>query len=274
MPLEPRPMDAKHIYQKYLKDEFERRKQRNSSCSLRAYARDLEIPSSKLSQYFSGDCGISAKKASEIARKLHLGPLEEELFVCSAEASHARDALSRDLAQTKLKKLLENVFSNVNMEKFNLIRDWYHLAILELTEVDDFQSNLEWIAGALGVDVTKVTEAVQRLERLELLDSSNERWVQTLKDFETPQDISSRAIRDYHRQMMGVVESRIEEVPIEKRELGSMVFAVDKELVPEFKQLIRRFQKEAATLSGRSLNKDSVYALNLQFMPIFEGEKP
>lgn len=267
-------MEAKQIYQKYLKDEFERRKQRNSSYSLRAYARDLELPSSKLSQYLTGDCGISGKKAGEIARRLRLSPIEVELFVCSAEASHARDGLSRERAQEKLKKLLDNVFSQVNMEKFNLIRDWYHLAILELTEVRGFESNLEWIAKALGVEVAQVTEAVQRLERLELLDSSNERWVQTQKDFETPQDISSRAIRDYHRQMMGVVESRLEEVPVEKRELGSMVFAVDKDLVPEFKQLIRRFQKEAAALSGRSQSKDSVYALNLQFMPIFEGEKP
>ena len=65
-------MEAKQIYQKYLKDEFERRKQRNSSYSLRAYARDLELPSSKLSQYLTGDCGISGKKAGEIARKLVL----------------------------------------------------------------------------------------------------------------------------------------------------------------------------------------------------------
>jgi len=265
-------MEAKQIYQKYLKDEFERRKQRNPSYSLRAYARDLALPSSKLSQYISGDCGISGKKAAAIAKNLHLSPLEIELFVCSAEACHARDALTRDLAQAKLKTLLEDAFSTVNMEKFNLIRDWYHLAILELTEVESFQSDLKWIAKALGVEITQVTEAVQRLERLELLDSTSERWVQTQKDFETPRDISSRAIRDYHRQMMNVVENRIEEVSTEKRELGSVVFAVDQNLVPEFKQLIRRFQKDAAALAGRSQNKDSVYALNLQFMPIFEGE--
>lgn len=261
-----------HIYQKYLKDEFERRKQRNTSYSLRAYARDLAVPSSKLSQYISGNCGISGKKAAQMASKLRLSPLEIELFSCSAEAAHARDTLSRNLAQEKLKTLLANTFSKLNMEKFNLIRDWYHMAILELTEVEGFQSNQKWIANALGIDVGLVTEAVKRLERLELLDSSRTRWVQTQKDLETPRDIGSRAIRDYHRQMMNVVGQRFEDVPIEKRELGSVVFAINQELVPEFKQLIRNFQKEAANLADRSLHKDSVYALNLQFMPIFEGE--
>jgi len=266
-------MEAKHIYQNYLKDEFERRKSRNSSYSLRAYARDLGLPSSKLSQYLTGDCGISGKKAAQIASKLRLSPVEIELFVCAAEAGHSRDAFSREIAQAKLETLLSSVFSQVNMEKFNLIRDWHHLAILELTELADFQSNLAWIAQALGISESEVQEAVQRLERLELLDSSKERWIQTQKDFETPPDTSSRAIREYHRQMMGVVETRFENVPLEKRELGSVVFAVDQELVPEFKQLIRRFQKEAAAIAERSQTKDSLYALNFQFMPIYDGVK-
>lgn len=267
-------MKAKLIYQGYLKDEFERRKSRNSSYSLRAYARDLELPSSKLSQYMSGDCGISGTKAGQIASKLRLSPIEIELFVCAAEAEHARDAFSRELAQQKLETLLSSVFSQVNMEKFSIIRDWHHLAILELTELANFQSDREWIAKALGISPEEVHEAVQRLERLELLDSSQERWVQTAKDFETPADTSSRAIREYHRQMLRVVETRFENVPIEKRELGSVMFAVDQELVPEFKQLLRRFQKEAAAIAERSQNKDSLYALNFQLMPIYEGDKP
>lgn len=266
-------MNSQHIYQKYLKDEFERRRQRNLSYSLRAYARDLAVPSSKLSQYISGSCGLSGEKATQIAAKLRLSPLEIELFACSAEAAHARNPLSRAFAQEKLKTLLENTFSQVNMEKFNLIRDWYHLAILELTEVEGFQSDIKWIARALGIEISHVTEAVKRLERLDLLDSSQTQWQQTQKNFETPRDISSRAIRDYHRQMLNVMGERIEDVPHEKRELGSVVFAVDKELVPEFKQLIRHFQKEVSNLAERSSKKDSVYALNLQFMPIFQGEK-
>jgi len=261
------------MYQKYLIEEFQNRRQRNSSYSLRAYARDLAIPSSKLSQYINGFCGISGRKATQLATKLRLSPLEVELFVCSAEAEHARDALSRNRAQEKLKSLLENTFSSINMEKFNMIRDWYHMAILELTEVSSFQSNLKWIAKALGIDVSLVNEAVHRLERLELLDSGGARWKQTQRDFETPGDISSRAIRDYHRQMLDVINDRIEDTSIDKRELGSVVFAVDQELVPEFKKMIRQFQKSAAALAERSQKKNSVYTLNLQFMPLFEGEK-
>jgi uncharacterized protein (TIGR02147 family) len=267
-------MPTKHIYQNYLRDEYERRKSRNATYSLRAYARDLGVPSSKLSQYLSGDCGVSGKKAAQIAAKLRLSPVEVDLFVSSAEAAHARDAFSRDMAQEKLQTLLASVFSQVNMEKFNLIRDWHHLAILELTEVAGFESNRAWIAKALGISEELVGEAVERLERLELLDDKGERWFQTQKDFETPPDTSSRAIREYHRQMMNVVESRIETVPLEKRELGSVVFAVDQELIPEFKQLLRRFQKEAAAIAERSPHKDSLYALNFQLMPIFEGKKP
>lgn len=266
-------METRAIYQKFLKDELDRRKRRNGSYSLRAYARDIGVPSSKLSQYINGECGLSAEKAEYIAGKLRLSPAEVELFSCSAEASHARDAVSRDLAKERLQELLSRVFNNVNMEKFSLIRDWYHFAILELTEVSGFQSSVQWIAQVLGIPENQVQEAVERLDLLGLLDVSGERWVQTQKDFETPPDFKSRAIREYHRQMLNVVESRFEDIPLELRELGSVVFALDKDLVPEFKDLLRRFQKEAAALAERSSQKDSVYVLNYQLLPVYSGEK-
>lgn len=265
-------MNPKLLYQNYLKEELKRRKAKNSSYSLRAYARDLGIPSAKLSQYLAGTCGISGKKAAVLAAKLRLSSLEVELFVCAAEAAHSRDVLSKKLAKEKLEHLLAGTFSQLNVEKFKLIQDWYHLAILELMELKGFQSDNAWIAKTLGISTEQAKSAVQRLERVQLLDRSQQPWQATHKDLETPPETSSRAIREYHRQMMGVVESRFEAVPMEKRELGSVVVAMDQELVPEFKQLLRRFQKEAAALAERSQHKNSLYALNFQFMPLYEGE--
>lgn len=47
---------------------------------------------------------------------------------------------------------------------------------------------------------------------------------------------------------------------------------MNQDLVSEFKQLVRRFQKEAATLAERNPSKNSLYVLNLQFMPLYKGE--
>lgn len=266
-------MDPKLIYQRYLREEFERRRRRTASYSLRAFARDLAVPAPKLSQYLNGTCGLSAKRATELAQKIRLGALEKELFVCSVEASHARDSLTRDRNLERLSLLLSNTFSELNLEKFQLIRDWYHLAILELTTMKGFRSDVAWIARALSVPEDKVREALKRLVHLGLLDQSQENWAQTEKDLETPNDISSSAIRDYHQQMLELAEVKLEQVPVEKREFGSMIFSVNDELVPELKQVIRSFQKEIAALIEKNSNKNCLYTLNLQLLPIFE-EKP
>lgn len=265
-------MKHNQFYRKFLKDEYERRKSANAAYSLRAFARDLQIPSSKLSQYLKGDCGISVKKAAHLAKHLRLSAVEVELFICSAEAAHSRDPFSRERAAERLQGLLSSTFSEINMEKFNIIRDWYHLAILELTEIEQFESSIDWLANALGIPKSQVNAAVERLERLGLLVCGPGKWTQTLKDFETPSDFSSRAIRDFHHQMIGLADSRFEDIPLAKREIGSVLFGIDQELVPELKKLIRQFQKEAAGLAERSQKKNSLYALNLQFLPLFEGK--
>lgn len=265
-------MNARKIYQRYLRDAYESRKARNLNYSLRAFARDLGVASPKLSQYLNGECGISAQRAAALAEKLRLSNAETELFICSAEAAHSRHPASRAKAAKRLKELQADTFSRINMEKFHLIRDWYHLAILELTELKSFQSDVAWIARAIGIEESRVKEAVDRLERLGLLNTSTSRWTQLEADFETPPEFSSRAIREYHKQMLGLVEKRFETVPLEKRELGSVVFAVDETLVPELKKLVRKFQRNVAMLVEKSPTRDALYALNTQLMPLMTGE--
>lgn len=264
-------MKARRIYQKYLRDAYQLRKGRNPNYSLRAFARDLGVASPKLSQYLNGECGISAQRAAEMAKNLRLSDAESELFVCSAEAAHSRHPASRAQASKRLKELLTDTFSQINMEKFHIIRDWYHLAILELTELNSFQSNVAWIGRAIGIDESRVKEAVDRLERLGLLNTNTVRWTQSQADFETPPEFSSHAIREYHKQMLDLVEKRFESVPLEKRELGSVVFAVDEKLVPDLKKLIRKFQRDVAALVEKSSSKNTLYTLNTQLMPLLKG---
>lgn len=270
--LQPLLVNARKTYQKYLRDAYDRRRARNLSYSLRAYARDLGVASSKLSQYLNGDCGISGQRARVLAAKLQLSEAETELFVCSAEAAHSRDPSARAKAAVRLKELLKDTFSKVNMDKFELIRDWYHIAILELTELSSFQPDVTWIANAIGISRDEALAAVKRLEELGLLKVGKSHWEQTEKDFETPPEISSRAIREYHKQMLGLVEKRFEGVPVEKRELGSVVFAVDENLVPELKKLVRQFQRDVATVIEKSSKKNTLYALNTQLLPILQQD--
>lgn len=265
-------MTLKWSYQKFLSDEFRRRQQRNLAYSLRAFARDLGLPAPKLSQYLRGTCGISAKKAEDLAAKIRLSPIEVELFVVSAQSAHARDAVVKELAQKRMKELLKSTFSELNLERFTIVRDWYHMALLALTELDQYEGSVEWMARALSMPKETVEQALNRLESVNLLSREDGKWIRTQGNMETPIDLPSSAVREYHHQMIDLVQKRFDLVPVEKREISSSVFAIDPELVPEIKHLIQNFQKDLSALIDRSPKRKDVYVMNLQLMPVVSEE--
>ena len=73
--------DPLHIH--IIKEEFSKRVTRNSSYSLRAFARDLGVSPASLSCFLNQKKGISEKKATDIAGRLDLNLSKKEQFIIS-----------------------------------------------------------------------------------------------------------------------------------------------------------------------------------------------
>src|SRR5690606_12528133 len=142
---------------------------RNPRYSLRAFARDLGLGPTRLSEILSGKQGLSSLSAQKIAQKMGLSREESEIFVLQVESQHGRSALSREMAKEKLKKIALIPDRSLNPDLFHIIAEWYHLAILELTRLKGFQSNSNWIAERLNLSVMEVDLALKRLLSLNLL---------------------------------------------------------------------------------------------------------
>ncbi len=161
-------MDLK--YQDFLLDEFRSRRGRNPHYSLRAYARDLEMPASKLSQNLRGLCGISVAKAEKIAEKLQMASGERQLFVALVESQHARSRVARGQARKEVEKLAQQEkLSSLGIEKFSVVRDWHHSAIMEMLNLDSENPTPENIAGRLNLPQDLVNESISRLLSLEMI---------------------------------------------------------------------------------------------------------
>ncbi len=256
-------------YQDFLLEEFRSRRTRNPHYSLRAYARDLGMPASKLSQNLRGLCGISVAKAEKIADRLQMRDDEKHLFLALVESQHARSRVARQQAVTVLAKIREEKLDEMCLEKFSAIRDWYHMAILEMTDIKGFNPDPAWIAEKLGLPLDIVQEAVQRLQALELLRVDESGWKQTKTDLELPSGVPSRTIREHHKQLLTKAIVAVDQVAIEKREFSSHTFAVSSAAIPELKNLVREFQRKVTKLT-HSGEKDSVYVLGIQLYPVVE----
>lgn len=258
----------------FLSKEFEFRRSRNPRYSLRAYSRDLKIAAPKLSQILKGKAGISPAKAQSLVKTLQLDPSEAKLFVTLVAARHSRSETAKKQAQAHLKTILASAeYGALELETFKVISDWYHLAILELTEVRGFKSTLDFISKRLRITMEKAKEAVKRLEDLGLMKKQNSHWVQTHADMATPSGIPSQVIRDYHRQILTKAQEALENVPIPERDFSAITMTIAESQVKEAQEEIKKFRRTLTQqLTSQKDPKERVYCLSVQFFPLDHKE--
>lgn len=257
-------------YRGFLDRAFQGRVRRNPDYSLRAFARDLGFPASKLSEIMRGRCGLSRKSGLRIAEKIRLSPEETEYFLTLIESEHARSPSRKKRAQELLErqKALRS-FAEMDLDRFRIISDWHHFAILELTETQGFRSNAKWVADRLGITEEQARAAIDRLLENGLLkENSADEWVQTHANLATPSGIPSREIREHHRQIIELAQGSLDATPIQERDFSTMTFAFDPSQMEKARQLIKEFRRRFAEEIQNVGDRQRVYAFSLQFFPL------
>jgi uncharacterized protein (TIGR02147 family) len=163
------PASPESSFRLLLQSELARRCAAHAQYSLRAFAMQLEVDHSTLSQWIRGRRPITARAIETIGEKLGL----------------AKDAIARyvENAGRDGEGESEEARGQLSSETAALIADWHHFAILELTRLRQFRPDSRWIARVLGIGVDDVNVALQRLIRLGLLEMADKaRWVDLAGD--------------------------------------------------------------------------------------------
>jgi len=263
-------MNGYESYHDLLQQEFEKRKQINSAYSLRAFARDLGFSAPRLSQVLNKKQGLSVSAAEDVAEKLKLGQEEKDWFCDSVGALHARNFKKREEFSKKIEAYKENAksFTELQLEYFKVISDWYHFAILELTYLEDFQSDKNWIAETLGITLTEVIEAIERMKSLNLIREVDGKLEDVFQYLATGNDIPSLSLKKFNIQLMKLAMEALYDRDIHEREFSSNVISISKEQLPEYKQKLRDFRNQFDFEAGNNPKKDAVYCLSMQFFEL------
>ncbi len=266
-----------------LRSLFIEKKSKNANYSLNAFSRDLGLSASLVSRILSGARSLTLKQGMHIAAVLGFTPADTNLFILGIVEGAADGAKISKQVREKIKREAdraeENVslkdesplFYNYEIERFKSISQWYHLAILNLTFVKDFQSNAEWISERLGISSNEAREAIERLLDLGMLEE-NENGVykksKTSLNFQTQK--SEVAIRAFHTQMIEKAKNELNKTNKEnfdKRLINSITFSCAPEQVERFKEKINQFQDELLA-EAKSGTHQEVYQLNCQLFPL------
>lgn len=244
-----------------LKHLLMERKRKNSAYSLRALARDIGVSHSLLSLL------MLQKKTPTPESCLRLGNLVgPDTEVGRKLIAHALKAKACRRPGASARK-----YSNVDADVFRLIADWRHLAILDLSALDDFESSTRWISRRLKIPQKKVAASVARLRKLGLVEPGDRGWRKAASDLALPTPRrSQKAVRNFHRQMIRKALGELRNSSDERyraRDITCALTAVDPEKLPEAKRRIQRFRRRLMEFlsSGR---KSKLYAINVQLFPL------
>lgn len=240
----------------FLQNELLNRCRKNPGYSLRSFARILQISPSSLSRILNGERIASPAMKAKLRRRLSIDP---QTF----------SQLSDDVSSNAEQKRTAD-FQQLAMDTFNAIADWYHYAILELTNVKGFESNPRWIAKTLGITISEANAAIERLQRLGMLVSTEDgRWInRSGNNTNADGDITASACRKLQRQVLEMALKALEEVPVTDRDQSSMTLAIKRERMPEAIEKITQFRREFTQFLEQDSERDAVFQLGISFYPL------
>lgn len=240
-------------FQSYLRGELVQRCKKNPKYSLRAFAKALGMDPSTLAKILNGKRALGQKSIQALGKKIGLKPAEIASFLGGSSDDSADAAYDR-----------------LNLDLFEIISDWHHHAILELMTIEGFEPNARWVARTLGISLSEVKEALDRLVRCQMLEISNGQWVERTSGRTTniAPDLTSSAMRHLQKQFLKKSVEAVDEVPIAFRDHTSMTMAIDRKKLPMAKEKIKTFRRQLAKYLSRSGDRNDVYNLTISLYPL------
>lgn len=249
---------AKQDFRLRLQAELERRCSENPNYSLRAFARFLGVDSSVLSKILNNKRAITPKMFERLSKKIGLSPREMQAFAVQSKSltnGESHMALSHD--------------------EFALIAQWYHFAILELTAVKGFQPDSRYIARMLGLTVSEVNFAIERLDRLGMIARNEDGSFRKTGEFTTSKSAdTSVPLRSMQKEILDQAKLALDYIAPELRDNSTITVAIDTSKLRLAKEMIKQFRRQLANSLAAEHDADAVYQLTFHIFPVSKVESP
>lgn len=264
-----------------LKTELQNRRSKNRRYSLRSFAKDLNVSAGQLSKLLNGQSSITHHQAARFAAALNLPKalskkwVEFAIINAPENAKVAKKLRTLTVQNASSRHAVSAEINSLAVDHFKAISQWYHLPILELTYLDSFNPDPQWIAKQLGITLFESKDAISRLLDLGLLETCPKKG---LKKSNSRLFIKSRSepeVRKFQHQMINKAIDTLESASVEEMDKGlinSITFPVNSSAVPEIREAIFQFQRKILKLI-KNENYTQLYQFNCQLFPLNSKKK-
>lgn len=263
-------------YRQFLQDFYLSKKKVSPSYSYRVFVNkgDLGSPS-HLKMVIDGSRNLTLNTIPKYINALGFKKKVEsqffELLVLYNQEANPDQKIHyfNEIMALKRKKGL----SLLEKHQFDLLAQWFHVAIYVLVGLDSFKNDPEWLAEKLRkkVNSKQTQDALDSLEALKLIEKDeNKGYKQTSGALSTADDLRHLSVYRYHKDMIELSINSLENDASEVREFNGVTLSISKDKLPQLKEKIRAFRKEINELTSNMPGADEVYQLNVQLFPLTE----
>jgi len=265
-------MNQKSEYRSIIKKEFEKRRLKEPSYSLRSYAHDLEVSASMLSEVLNFKKNLARKTAVKISAALKLSKNESKLFLMSVDLDSPSSIQSRDVILDQIANhTLRGKVLNIKNDEFEYISDYRHLVLLALLSVESFKNDLSWIANKIGIFQHEASSLLKRLIKLDIIRQKQDKIEINYNYVQT--DVSTTATRTFHQATLKYTLNSIDTIPTHERDLYSSMFAIDQNDFESIQKDIRLFHDEMYKKYSQKKSANRVYSIQNQLIPYTSRNK-
>ena len=96
------------------------------------------------------------------------------------------------------------------------------------------------------------------------------RWEQCDPIITTGPEIASLIAVNYHKNMLDMAKSAIDDIPYRKRDISSLTLFIAEDYIDKYKDINQKYQDELLRLATEDQNREKVIQINFQMFPLSE----
>ena len=189
-----------------LKQRFSELKKKNSSFSLRSFARSLDLSPATLSEFLNGKRNLSALAERKIAMNMDFG---------------------QELSKKK--------YTKIGNDRGHFIADWIYFSILSLIETNQ-KLDARSIAIHLDSPKKKVEESLKELISAGLIREEKDGFSLLETELVTTDDLANNYLKKRHLENLDRAKASLEKDEVKNRDFTFLTLAIAKKDLKKYKK--------------------------------------
>jgi uncharacterized protein (TIGR02147 family) len=262
-----KPLFSYLSFRAFLSDELKFRAKRNELYSLRAFARDLKLSHSRLSEFLSAKSPISARSGQIICEALELSEVETAYLIDLIKAEFHPNEAVREAARAAAtnQRNTRTIVSKGGVP--DLLERWYYIPLIEFLTLSQPPPPAE-IASALGLVESDLHLTIEFLEKNGVIEYTGGTWSKSHAFMKYESGLPSPHFKAYHEAFMKTAQRALYTQAIERRKFTTWVFTLDDADLVEARQDVEEFCSSFVRKYADRKSSNSVYSLGVQFFEI------